>query len=1318
MATWSIPSSLRSKTIAPFILKMRAALEDDFRRQLAALGIRDDGVHPPARPPSAADERARAMALAVIERDVEGGAAHSEALGAYVQECAFTLLNRAFALRCLDERGLLVVDGQTETVFKIDPARNASSLYWRVRNQLGASTAPRDVWREAYRRACSAISQRVRVLFDPEAEHAVLFPLQDTMQRLADGLNAPEVPESAYSEDEILGWVYQYYNQAEKDAVYERLGRGEKIERPEELAAASCLYTERYMVDYLLQNTLGAAWVERHAASDLPHRWPYYVRPPGPASPPVGDGVVVVASPLAREGEGGGERLADTVPVEARRVRDITLLDPCVGSGHFLVRAFDLLVDMYREEGVEEADEIPQLILERNLYGIDIDPRAAHIAALALYLKGCGIAGPDFRPRRLNLVAADVTLPATGPAPAYMRRFSGDPETTEMVDGVWRGLQNAAELGSLLHPERAIDEVVQRKRQRERGGLWEHDDLSWERWATDLLEGLRQEFERQAESEDLGQRLFGVEAAKGVTLVEALGRRYDVVVTNPPYAGSGNLNAQMKQFLERGYKEGKRDLYAAFIQRCRDFARRDGRVGMVTQQSWLFLRSFAALRKTILEGTTVATLAHLGPAAFEEISGEVVNVALFTLRAASPPPEHRLTAFRLIGPKSPTEKEALLRRAISGTAAAVVSTPRQADFLAIPETPFVYWLRPRFFELLGARPKVSEFGAAVRGLNTNDDSRFLRFFWETTSNDQEKWVPYCKGGGYARWQGLDHYVAKWENSGQEIKSTGRAIIPSQHLYFRWGFTYTDVARGSLGCREISDRHIMGDKGPGVFPPRNGLHEIGFLNSHLATFLLRSISPSLQFRTGYVNLLPLLAARLEAAGPLVEDCLMLKRNLLSPHVLERAFTALPGEAASSGALTTLSRIEAGRADEQAAALHSLEGMINGLVCAAYELGREDWQSVLDETGTPAGHHALIGGYDAAPLERRVLPSFDSDHYTSLQRLWPSASDEALLRARLRMLYQGGPGASLDVGAPEPESVDNDDGDEQFVLGARIPIPAETFLEELSQKLEIHPISVYWLLEEMREQEGLVCPPEIKRQMEDYASVTILRLLGYRWPEQDAYETEHGPIMDPTLIDPDGIIPLVRCGDEPTAEQRVRTRLERDFGEEGAAKSLAEFRQWVGRDVGDWLKREFFRRHVQQFKQRPITWHFVSREKTFEAFVLYHRLSRATLQKLRAQYAGGLIKRLREDQERARQEKNESRVRDLELQIEDVEEFRQRIEAIERGDELKYRIRCRWKGEEETGRPGPYAPDIDDGVKVNIRPFQEAELLAVKKVINKW
>jgi predicted GIY-YIG superfamily endonuclease len=223
-----------------------------------------------------------------------------------------------------------------------------------------------------------------------------------------------------------------------------------------------------------------------------------------------------------------------------------------------------------------------------------------------------------------------------------------------------------------------------------------------------------------------------------------------------------------------------------------------------------------------------------------------------------------------------------------------------------------------------------------------------------------------------------------------------------------------------------------------------------------------------------------------------------------------------------------------------------------------------------------------------------------------------------------------------------------------------------------------------------------------------------MLGYRWPEQDRQEAEEGPAIDPDLVDEDGIIPLVPCGNQPTAEQRLRTLLERRLGQQGAARSLEEFRTWVGRDLGSWLEQDFFARHIKQFKYRPIAWHLTSPEGAFQAFVLYHRISRETLQRLRDVYAGALLTRLRAELERA---SDDATKQELRYRIEDVEEFRTRVTAIEQGKELKHRIRCRWKGELEEGRPGPYAPDIDDGVKVNIRPFQETELLA-RKVIKKW
>lgn len=677
-ATWGIPTRVRGH-IRRSVLELRRMLEDDFQRQLIALGITQNGTQalPQGRTLNESDVRAREMAGATIAQTVEAGASQQDAFDSYVRDAAFTFINRVVGLRCLDERGLLLVDGHAETAIRTEPGLNASTLYWRVRNELPAGTSPRDLWRETLRRAGDAIGQRVRVLFDPESEYAALFPLPQTLQRVAELLNAPEIPGAAWAEDEVLGWVYQYYNADEKDAVYAKLGKGKKFERPEDIIAATCLYTERYMVDHLLQNTLGRLWVELHPETRLPEQWPYYVRPPE-GNPPV-----------------------ERAP---QRVRDITLLDPACGGGHFLVRAFGLFAQLYAEEGIERPEDVPARILERNLHGIDIDLRAIQIAALGLYLKGCALAGPEFRPTRINLISANVALPEDAlPAQAYLRRFNNEPEMLALVDGLWKGLHNVRELGSLLHPERAIDEVAARRRARERGSFFEHDEAQWEQWKTDLLSGLREEFERQAGAGDLGQRLFGEQLARGIGLVEALGRRYDVVVANPPYAGSKSFNPGLKKFIDREYKDGKRDLYAAFILRCLDFTSSDGYLGMVTQQSWMFLKSFAELRKSLLDRTSLATISHLGPSAFEEISGVLVNTTLVTLRRGVATQDSQVIVFDLRAESGHREKSGALKALAGRPVAGRCFVRPQASFLLIPD-----------FAILYSLPPVSGTSAAVR----------------------------------------------------------------------------------------------------------------------------------------------------------------------------------------------------------------------------------------------------------------------------------------------------------------------------------------------------------------------------------------------------------------------------------------------------------------------------------------------------------------------------------------------------------------------------------------------------------------------------
>jgi len=1293
-STWGISVQVR-KALARFVLESRSDLEDDFRRQLAAVGVYPDRLQDTGRSLTPVEQAAREAASAVVDRTVQGGICREDAFATFVRDSAFTFLNRIVGLRCLEERGMLLVDGNVETAIRQDERLRASSLYFRVRNELAADASPRDVWRETLHRAFQAVSKHVGLLFDSDSEFGRLLPLQPTLARIVDGLNHPAITSETWGDDEVLGWIYQYYNAAEKNAVYDKLGRGGKIEQPEELAAATCLYTERYMVDFLLQNTLGALWLLMHPDTRLKDKWSYYVAPP----------------------DGEPIRIEDNVP---HRLRELTLLDPACGSGHFLARAFDLLADMYEEEGLENPKVVPSLIIGQNLHGIDIDLRAVQISALRLYLKGCELAGPDFRPQRVNLVSADIVLPGIAPQD-LLDRFRGDDDVQALVTAAWSDLKDASKLGSLLHPEHHVDLLLARRRGK--GDTLEYqDDVAWERFKLELLDSVRVEFDKEAQSGDIGRRLFGQNVAKGLGLVEALSRRYDVVVTNPPYAGTTNLDDPVKNFIDREYKYGKRDLYAAFILRNIEFARPGAFIGMVTQQSWLFLRSYAKLRGQVLNGATVETLAHLGPRGFEEISGEVVNVALFTLRAQHPMPGHRITAFRLVGPKAPAEKDRLLRLGIVGDASGVVFRPEQADLQAIPETPFVYWLRPRFFELLKSDRRLSDIADVCVGLQTSDNEQFIRCAWEVPFDSSNRWFRLAKGGRYQKWAGLEQLVVDWEHQGARIKqyivkrypymkgNPGWLVRDEDH-YFEDGVTYSLMARGSLGARVLSGS-IFDNASPSIFvrKPDSPIALTALLNARAVSYLLRVTTQDLKFREGYVARLPVpsqLSEKLAAAG---RWCIELKREMVSSDPLEWSFGPAGKDGGSLGDYVSLTLV---RQEVVASTLHSLEAWIETLGCEAYALGADDVRAVVEETGMPAGWNPLIEGYPGLPegSSSRDLPPEFEDYLESRERSKLSVTELNSLKRHLSELYRRGPGAPVD----EEEPADSES--EEASLGAHIPIPVETFIEELSSNLRVHPISLCKLIAELREDEALVCPSEVKRAFQEEVSVTLLRLLGYRWPAGQTHSAQRRSASEQAFASLDGIIPLVQCDEQPVAAQRLKAELARRFGEDGATRSLEEFRVWLGRDLDNWLERDFFRWHIQQFKQRPIAWHLTSSVGTFQVFLLYQRLSRDTLRRLRDVYAGGLVNRLKAELERAQGRKDARTAEELRSKIEDVDDFRDRILAVEEGRELRNRIRCRWKGEEKDGRPGPYAPDLNDGVKVNVRPFQETGLLA-REVIKKW
>jgi hypothetical protein len=617
----------------------------------------------------------------------------------------------------------------------------------------------------------------------------------------------------------------------------------------------------------------------------------------------------------------------------------------------------------------------------------------------------------------------------------------------------------------------------------------------------------------------------------------------------------------------------------------------------------------------------------------------------------------------------------------------------------------------------------------VQGLATANDPRFVRFVWETPPSEwvkqvrSRRWVPFEKGGGYGKWFGHHWWTVDWEKDGARIKQTPGPRVQNEQYYFREGWTYSYMARGCVGLRQLSGEEVICDLSAGVFAKRDNEEVVSSANARTSSFIVRSITPKIQLRESYVSRLPLPGKMLSTIMNLDSCCVSLKRTLVSRDLTERTFD--------------LATVEHDHSETEphaiAAILHAIEGYSERLVFDAYGLDADDTAAVLDETGTPAGWYPLIGGFDEMPRVSHGLPQIPQQTVEFLQRherLELPSKALADLKAKLSSLYEAGPGATSEEGAPESEDENANEEEEQAAVGARIPIPAETFLEELSQKLEIHPISVYWLLKEGVEKEGWRCPPEEQRLAAERITVMILRLLGHRWPTQ----VEAGEAV-PDWADGDGIIPLTGGTGEPSLIERLR-------GASNEPSFEKQFSEAFGKPLEQWIESEFFKYQTSLFRKRPIAWQIQSarftrkRRPAFSCLVYYHKLDGDLLPKIRTQYIGPLQQKFETElrsigsiPERSRGDRQDERRAELVELIAELKDFDERLKGvIEKGfatQSLQEMVEKgkpdKWCSPDGVAAPSVdreafivqesrYLPDVNDGVRVNIAPLQKSGLFA--------
>lgn len=755
-----------------------------------------------------------------------------------MEEVAYTWFNRLIAVRFMEVndylpshlRMLSSESGKVEPDLVTTPfdaelpftaEEEARIIQWKQDNKLD------ELFRFLFIKQCNALNEILPGLFEKTTDYTeVLLNLSVVDQEGVVYKLTHDIPEKDFNIEqggqvEIIGWLYQYYNTEPKAAAFAKNGKITK----EEIPAVTQLFTPDWIVRYMVENSLGRLWVEGHPDSDLRKNWKYYLDE-APQEPEVQAKLAMIRKEYA-----------------ALSPEDLTLIDPCMGSGHILVYAFDVLMQIYESVGYSQRDAAKS-ILEHNLYGLDIDDRAYQLAYFAVMMKA-----RQYNRRILNgenTCHIYAIQESNSINRAHLKFFGAglsdlEKNTAKMqLEGLLDILTDAKEYGSILNVPEYNWELLRRFV----GGI---DD------------------EVQISLESAGVEQTAEELQKLIDLGETMARKYWVTCTNPPYAGTSNLSARVNNFVKKNYPDSKADLFAVFIERCRAMTADNGYQAMITQHSWMFLSSFEKLREKMMLTETV-NMAHLGARAFEEIGGEVVQTTAF-VRCANHVDGYKGTYCRLIEPTSQQGKEDMFLAEQNRYSA------NQDDFAKIPGISFAYWISSDVLKLFDERT-VGSIADAKSGMTTTDNTRFLRLWEEVdynkigfgyrdiedTQDRKYKWFPFCKGGDFRRWAGNESFVVNWFNNGEEIRAAAEGAsggrLVNIDCALKECLVWTKISSSNISLRLKNQGIFFSDAAPGIFASERELYYLlALLNTKYATEIIKLINPTLNFVPGAVASVP-------------------------------------------------------------------------------------------------------------------------------------------------------------------------------------------------------------------------------------------------------------------------------------------------------------------------------------------------------------------------------------------------------------------------------------------------------------------------------
>ena len=758
-----------------------------------------------------------------------------------MEEVAYTWFNRFSALRFMEVNGYLPshvrVFTDEENNFKPQIITEAihldlDGLDMEKVYELKDAEKTEELYKYLLIVQCNALNKVLPGMFQKIADYTELL-LPDNLLREGSVIQQmiELIPEDDWKDAvQIIGWLYQYYNSEKKDDVFAALKKNVKITK-ENIPAATQLFTPDWIVRYMVENSLGRLWLEGHpdvkeqllpteeeqsayAAGDRDPedtKWHYYLEE-------------------AEQEPEVQAQLAEIRKEYAALTPDqLKVIDPCSGSGHILAYMFDVLMKIYESYGYTTREAVASIV-ENNLYGLDIDDRAAQLAYFAVMMKARQYDRRFFsRGIQPHVYAIVESNHVDKFAVDYF--CNGDAKLTTAMETIISELHDAKEYGSIL-------------------------TVTPQDWSA-----LYDRFAEITEDINMSRETALRELLPLVQVAEALAQKYDVVVTNPPYMGASGMSAKLSDYVKKNYPDSKSDLFAVFIEKCGQMAKKNGYQAMITQYVWMYKTVYKNFRIRMLHRQIVNML-HLGTGAFDEISGEIVNTTSFVM-AQSIPHNFRSTFLRLVDFSNEAEKNAaLLRREMLYSAI-------QERFALVPESIYAYWVSETVYRTLIEAPTLDNVAFPRKGLTTGDNETFMRLWYEVSTDkfsiyrNDAKWFPMTKGGDFRKWFGNNSFVVNWKNEGFDLRNFKdehgklRSVLRNTQFYFKEGISWNDTGSGDLAFRYQDDSFIPNASGPCVYSGKVKIqYLIGLFNSKVSRIFMGVLAPALKFEVGQIARYPI------------------------------------------------------------------------------------------------------------------------------------------------------------------------------------------------------------------------------------------------------------------------------------------------------------------------------------------------------------------------------------------------------------------------------------------------------------------------------